>query len=197
MDLQGRNVVDMTLDPQVDHFRRKAWHHITALQHRFHHMVPRQLWDMADMRITVIKLQLAWSSMVLMELQQQVVMVRLQLLLKERMPLMGTARLAMGQLLFLLQDMPLEQNTTQATMITVLAHMTAGIKQLTHKITASRTVLPPITVRLKLKPTPPSSTMIGQLTLVTTHKPTRKAMQKPISTRMVVITRTEQEMVKK
>lgn len=133
-----------------------------------------------------------WISTERMEPPAPVVMV-LQEHHREVILLMVMVKARMAVQLYNPPGMPPEQNMTQAITITVLERMTLGIKPVTRRITANRTVPQPITVQFPQKLIPLSNTMIEQAMPVMTRKPIRKATQRPISTLMVVITRQNTE----
>lgn len=184
------NAVATTLDRQAERCHRRACHHITVLRLRCPRTIHHQRWPHTVATQNIAILPQAWTNTDRTEQPRlEAAMEPVPVRPKEDTAQTGTAKVATEVPLPRPQVTPPEPSTMPVTTTTVLERTTPGIKPDTRKTTASLTVRLRTTVQFPPKPTPVNSMTTGQRTPVTTRKPTRRAMQRPISTLMVVITK--------
>lgn len=191
--LQDRSEDAMIQDPLAALFHPKACHHIMERHHPYRPTVRHHRWvPMAVIRSTLMRP--AWTStghmaqpvprVTALPVPSRLAMLRMA---TDKAPTEQRPSPPPGTLL--------AQSTTPATMITALERTIRDTRLVIRRTIANRTVPRPITAPFPRRHTPVSSMTIGQVTPVMTRKPTPRAMQRPISMRMVVITR--QSTVKK
>uniref|UniRef100_A0A8D8BDU8 (northern house mosquito) hypothetical protein n=1 Tax=Culex pipiens TaxID=7175 RepID=A0A8D8BDU8_CULPI len=151
-------------------------------------------WPPTEATRNIVIRRPAWTSTDRTERPQPVVATEPALVrLREVTAPTGTAKAGTAVPPSRPQVTPPERSTMPVTTTTVPERTTPGIRPDTRKTTASRTARPPSTVQSQRKPTPASSMTNGRRIPATTRKPTRRAMQRPISTLMVVITKAREK----
>lgn len=192
------SAVATTQDRQADPCPRRACRHITVLRRRcLRTMLLRRCPRTADTRNIAIHLP-AWTSTDRTERPQLAAATEPEPVpLREDTAPTDTAKVATAAPQSRPQATPPEPSTTLVTTTTVPERTTHGIRPDTRKTTASLTARRPTTAPSRPRPTPASSMTTGRRIPATTRKPTRRAMQRPISTLMVVITRESGDKHKK